>query len=48
MRVDLFLVLGLDDENDLNRNEIFIVILAWQDELWGRVDGELSRILCKS
>jgi hypothetical protein len=48
MRVDLLLVLGLDDENDLNGNEIFLIILAGQDELWGRIDGELRRVLRKS
>lgn len=47
MRVDLFLVLGLDNENDLNGNEIFLIVLARQDELRGRIDGELRRVLCK-
>ena len=27
MRIDLFLILGFDDENDLNRNEVLLVIL---------------------
>lgn len=38
MGVDLLLVLGLQDEDDLNRYQIVWVVLSWQHELWCRVD----------
>jgi hypothetical protein len=38
MGVDLFLVLGLDDEDDLDWNEILVIVLPREHELRDRIN----------
>lgn len=45
MRVDLLLILGLEHKDDLNRNQIVGVVGLGKNQLWCRVDRELSRVL---
>jgi len=45
MRVDLLLILRLEDEDDLNRNEIIWIIGLGKNELRCSIDGKLSCIL---
>lgn len=45
VRVDLFLVLCLQNEYDLNRNQVVGIILVRQDEGGRRINGYLGRIL---
>jgi hypothetical protein len=45
MRVDLLLILCLEDENDLDRKKIVWVIGLGKNELWCGVDGKLSCVL---
>ena len=45
MRVDLLLVLCLDDEDDRHRYKVSVVIAMRKDELWRRIDGQLGRVL---
>ena len=45
MRVNLLLVLGLQHEDDLNRDKVVCVIGLGQHELRRRIDGELSSVL---
>ena len=46
MRIDLLLVLGFDDEDDLNRNQVELVLAGGgKNELRLGVDGQLGSIL---
>lgn len=45
MRIDLLLVLGLENEDDLNRHQIVWVVFSWQHKLWGRIDRQLGGVL---
>lgn len=45
MGVDLLLVFGLEDEDDLYGDEIVRVITVWEDELRRSVDRNLSGVL---
>lgn len=45
MGVDLLLVLGLQDEDDLYRNQVVRVIAVGKHELGSSVNGELGRVL---
>ena len=48
MRIDLLLVLGLQDENDLNWYKVVRVIADGQDQLRSGVDRKLCGILMNS
>jgi hypothetical protein len=46
VRVDLLLVLSLDDEDDLNRDQVrAIILLLGEDELGLSIDRELGGVL---
>jgi hypothetical protein len=45
VRVDLLLVLGLEDNNDLDRDKIAVATLLRKDELWLGVNGQLGSVL---
>ena len=48
MRIDLLLILGLQDKNDLNWDQIVGVILVGKDKLRCEVNGELGSVLVSS
>ena len=48
MRIDLLLILGLQDKNDLNQDQIVGVILVGKDKLRCEVNGELDSVLVSS
>ena len=48
MRIDLLLILGLQDKNDLNRDQIVGVILVEKDKLRCEVNRELGSVLVSS
>jgi hypothetical protein len=48
VRVDLLLVLLLDDENDLHRDEVVGITALGNNELQGGIDRKLGGILCMS
>ena len=43
--VDLLLILGLEDENNLHGDEIVRVFTMGENQLWGGINGDLSGIL---
>ena len=45
VRIDLLLVLCLNDEDDGHRYEVSVVITMRKDELWRRIDGQLGCVL---
>ena len=45
MGVDLLLVLGLQDQDDLDRYEVVRVIVGRQDQLGSSINGKLRGIL---
>lgn len=45
MRIDLLLVLGLQDQNDLDWHEVVRVIASRQNQLWRGVNRKLCGIL---
>ena len=48
MRIDLLLILGLQDKNDLNQDQIVGVILVEKDKLRCEVNRELGSVLVSS
>ena len=48
MRIDLLLILGLQDKNDLNRDQIVGVILMGKDKLRCGVNREVGSVLVSS
>ena len=48
MGVDLLLVLGLQDQDDLDRHEVVGVIANRQDKLRSGIDGKLCSVLRNS
>ena len=48
MRIDLLLILGLQDKNDLNQDQIVGVILVGKDKLRCGVNGEVGSVLVSS
>lgn len=45
MRVDLLLVLGLDDQNELNGNEIVRIFGLWENKSGRSINRQLSGVL---
>lgn len=45
VRVDLLLILCLDNEDDGHRDEVSMIITVRENELWRRINGKLGRVL---
>lgn len=45
VRINLLLILRLDDEDNRHRDEVSMVVTVRKDELWRRINGQLGCVL---
>lgn len=47
MGIDLLLIFSFQDKDNLYRDEVVGIITVWQNQRWGRIHRNLSRVLAR-